>query len=176
MSYTPHKIELTVVQRRELLEQALPIMTKMYEGLCHMMNNPLTRMIIRRRAGREAFLSLRNHVVPSLGYRLQDMKEGRGDTLTRGAPSIIIFHANKDADGRKEDVWIALTYGLLAAQAIGLGAAAIGLVPPVIQLSKELRAIFEIPAQNEILASMIVGYPQYRFKGIHREMAGVNWL
>jgi hypothetical protein len=105
------------------------------------------------------------------------MKAGQGDTLTRGAPSMLVFHAHREAEGRTADGWIALTYGLLAAHALGLGAAAIGLVPPAIERSPELRAIFEIPAENQVLASMIVGYPRYPFwKSIRPELANVNWI
>ena len=68
-------------------------------------------------------------------------------------------------------------YGLLAAHALGLGATAIGLVPPAIERSPRLREIFEIPPENQVLASMIVGYPRYRFRrGIRRELANVKWI
>lgn len=177
MSYPPHMVEVTVVQRRETIEQALPLMVKLYEDLGQWMNNPLIRFMIRRRAGREAFHSLRKHVLPSLEYRLPDMKAGKGDTITRGAPAMLLFHAHREADGRTADGWIALTYGLIAAHALGLGATAIGLVPPVIERSPELRAVFEIPVENQVLASMIVGYPKYRFRrGVRRELASVRWI
>ena len=61
--------------------------------------------------------------------------------------------------------------------ALGLGATAIGLIPPVVERSPELRAMFEIPPDDEVLASMIVSYPKHRMRrGIRRELAGVQWL
>lgn len=177
MGAPPHKVEVTVVQNRETIEQALPIIMKRYEDLRQWMNSPLTRFMIRRRTTPEAFNSLRDHVLPSMKYRLSDMKAGKVDTITRGAPAMLLFHACREAEGHTADVYIALTYGLLAAHALGLGATAIGLVPPVVERSPELRAMFQIPPDNEVLASMIVGYPKYHFKrGIRRELRKVRWL
>jgi nitroreductase len=177
MSFPPHKVHVTVAQSREVLERALPSICELYEDLGRRMDNPLARFVIRRKAGQEAFNSLRNHVLPSLAFRLPDMKAGQGDPITRGAPSMLVFHAWREAGGRTADGWIALTYGLLAAHALGLGATAIGLVPPAIERSPELRALFEIPPGNQVLAAMIVGFPRYHYqRGIRRELASVNWI
>lgn len=177
MSYTPSKVEVTVVQNRETIEQALPLMVKLYEDLQKRMSNPFIRFLIRRRVKPEVFNALRNHLLPSLKFRLPDMKAGKGDTITRGAPAMLLFHAHRESGSHTEDVFIALTYGLLAAHALGLGATAIGLVPPTIERVPDLRVTFQIPPDNEVLASMIVGYPKYQFKrGIRRELASVRWI
>jgi ferredoxin len=177
MSFPPHSVEVTVVQTRDTIERALPLIVKRYEDLARYINNPFIRAMIRRRAGPEAFNSLRNHVLPSLKYRLPDMKAGKVDTITRGAPALLLFHAHREAEGHRDDALIALTYGLLTAHALGLGATALSLVPPVVERSPELRAMFEIPAENRVLASMVVGYAKVRFgRGIRRELAGVHWV
>jgi hypothetical protein len=80
------------------------------------------------------------------------MRAGLGDAFTRGAPAPLLFHADRDADNHTEDVFIALTYGLLAAHALGLGATAIGLVSGAMERSPELRQLLRIPAQNEVVA------------------------
>ena len=60
---------------------------------------------------------------------------------------------------------------------LGLGATAIGLIPPAVERNKDLRKLFQIPKDNEILASMIVGCPKVTFKrGIKRELAKVRWI
>jgi ferredoxin len=177
MGYPPHKVEVTIVQKRKTIEQALPFMVDLYEKLGKWMKNPFIRFMIRRRAGRETFNTLRTHVLPSLAYRLPAMKAGTDDTITRGAPAMLLLHAQREAGNHTEDAMIDLTYGLLAAHALGLGATAIGLIPPVVERSPELRKLFKIPLENEVLAAMIVGYPKLRFrKGIRRELAGVTWL
>jgi len=177
MSFPPHKVQVTVIQQRETLEQALPLMVELYENLEGWLKNPVISFMIRRRAGREKFSTLKNHVLPTLPYRLPETKVGIRDTITRGAPAMLLLHAHHEAIGRTADGYIALTYGLLAAEALGLGATAISLVPPVVERSPELRRMFEIPAENTVLACMVLGYPKLRFKrGIRRELAGVNWI
>jgi nitroreductase/Pyruvate/2-oxoacid:ferredoxin oxidoreductase delta subunit len=152
MGVPPHKVEVTVVQDRKTIEQALPVMVAMYENLSGWIKNPLMRAVIRRRAGQSGYQSLVGHVLPGMRYRLSDMRAGLGDAFTRGAPALLLFHADRDADNHTEDVFIALTYGLLAAHALGLGATAIGLVSAAVERSPELRQLLRIPAQNEVVA------------------------
>jgi hypothetical protein len=46
-----------------------------------------------------------------------------------------------------------------------------------VERNKNLRKIFQIPKDNEVLASMIMGYPQVTFeRGIKRELAKVRWV
>jgi nitroreductase len=177
MGFPPHTVQVTVVQQRETIEQALPLIVKRYEDLGRLLRNPIARFMIRRRTTPERFNVLENHVLPSMAYRLPDMRAGGPDTITRGAPVLLLFHAHREAEGHTGDAWIALTYGLLAAHALGLGATALSLVPPVVERTPGLRALFQIPQENKVVASMVVGYPQVRFKrGIRRELADVHWM
>lgn len=177
MGLPPHKVEVTVVQSRETIEQALPIMVETLEKLARWMRNPFMRLAIRRHTTPEAFNSLQNHVLPAMAYRLPAMKAGEWDTITRGAPAMILFHAHREAESHVADAWIALTYGLLAAHALGLGATAINLVPPIVDRVPALRALFHIPLTHEVVASMVLGYPAIHFgKQIRRDLAGVHWL
>lgn len=177
MGFPPHKVEVTVVQSRDTIEKALPVIVRTYEGLGKVMGNPIARFMIRCRTSRQTLRSLRDHVLPTLAYRLPDMRAGKVDSITRGAPAMLLFHVDREAEGGRDDALIALTYGLLAAHALGLGATALSLVPPVVDRTPELRALFQIPAQNQVLSSMVVGYPRVRFRrGIRRELAGVHWV
>ncbi|MBP1775758.1 MAG: nitroreductase family protein, partial [candidate division NC10 bacterium] len=99
------------------------------------------------------------------------------DIFTRGAPALLLFHARRDSENHTEDIQVALTYGLLAAHSLGLGASAIGLIPPAVERNKDLRRLFQIPGENEVLGSMIVGYPKIPFKrGIQRKLAEITWI
>lgn len=90
---------------------------------------------------------------------------------------MFLLHADRESGYHTPDTFIALTYGLLAAHALGLGATAISLVAGAIERVPDLRQMFQIPPENEVLASMIVGYPKYRFKrGIRRDLANVTWI
>ncbi|MGE5405264.1 MAG: nitroreductase family protein, partial [Candidatus Saccharibacteria bacterium] len=81
------------------------------------------------------------------------------------------------AESHTTDATIAMTYGLLAAHSLGLGASAIDLVPAPINRVKELRQMLNIPEDHEVVACMILGYPRYKYqRAIKRKLAGISWV
>ena len=83
-------------------------------------------------AGPDKFHVLQSHLIPLMIDRLPDLKAGREDTILRRAPALILFHANRKAENYAADIYIALTYGFLAAHSLGLGASAMDLIPPAV--------------------------------------------
>jgi ferredoxin len=175
--FPPIKTELTVIQNPDMMKKSLPLMIDLYEYLLKAMKNPVVRQVIQKSVGREKFITLKNHVVPLLIDRMPDLKSGREDTILRRAPAMILFHADRDCENFKQDIYIALTYGFLAAQSLGLGASAMDLIPPAVDKSKALRELFQIPENNEVVGAIIMGFPKHRFqRGIKRDLKSVTWL
>ncbi len=105
------------------------------------------------------------------------MKAGTEDAITRNAQAMLLFHANKQSDNYDTDIYIALAYALLKAHALGLGATAIDLIPPAIERTPVLKQIFKIPKENEVVASMILGYPKFKYKrAIQRQLKSITWI
>ena len=89
----------------------------------------------------------------------------------------MIFHAGKGAEEHTNNSLIYATYSILAAHSLGLGATMIGIVPAAINKVKEVREIFQIPAENEAIISVIIGYPKYEYKRtIKRKIQNINWI
>ncbi len=175
--FPPIKTEIVVVQDTAIIRKALPYMIEVYDFLVKAMNHPIMRFFIRQRVGKETFKTIRNHVVPLMKSRLPELKMGVEDTITRHAPAMIIFHANRDEENYVADIYIALSYGFLAAHALGLGGSAMDIIPPTIERNRELRKMFLIPEKNRVVASMIVGYPKHHYKrGIKRDLKSVKWI
>jgi nitroreductase len=175
--FTPIKTEVVVVQDTKVIRQALPEMIKVYDNLLYALNQPVSRFIIHRKIGDAKFKVLVQHVVPLMKSRLPELKQGTEDTITRYAPAMIVFHAHRDAENYETDINIAMTYGFLAAHALGLGGTAIDLIPPAIQHSPVLRKLFSIPDNNVVVASLILVYPKYRYpRGIERSLKSVTWI
>jgi nitroreductase/NAD-dependent dihydropyrimidine dehydrogenase PreA subunit len=175
--FPPIKTEVVVVQDTAVIRQALPHMIDLYDLLLRAMQHPIKRLFVRHSAGAETFHTLETHLVPLLITRLPELKQGTEDTLTRGAPAMIVFHAHRAAENYKADAYIALTYGFLAAHALGLGGSAMDIIPPAIEKSRELRKLFLIPETNQVVAAMILGYPKYRYqRGIKRSLKSVQWI
>jgi NAD-dependent dihydropyrimidine dehydrogenase PreA subunit/nitroreductase len=176
-SFPPLKTELTIINNPELIKKAFPLIVNFYSYLLNALKSPIKRHFIKKDAGRETFQTLQNHLVPLLTKRLPAMIEGTEDTITRKAPAMILFHADKNSDNYRTDINIAITYGMLAAHALGLGGTVIDLVPPAVNRVKELRTMFSIPENNEVVASLILGYPKYKYrKAIKRELKSVTWV
>jgi nitroreductase/ferredoxin len=177
MGFPPHKVEVTVAQNRAIIKKALPHLMKLYGDLNKWMKNPLVRFLMKKKMKPETFKTIQNHILPAMEKGLPEMKEKGTDIFTRGAPALLLFHAPRDSENHTEDVQVALTYGLLAAHSLGLGATAIGLIPPAVERNQELRKLFQVPKDNEVLASMIVGYPKVTFqRGIRRGLPKVTWV
>jgi nitroreductase/NAD-dependent dihydropyrimidine dehydrogenase PreA subunit len=175
-SFPPHKIALVVVQDPALIKRALPLMVDLYDRLVRAMHNPIARLVVRRSAGAEKYKLLVRHVVPLMERRLPDLKAGVEDTITRHAPAMILFHANRNSENYRTDIAIGMAFGMLAAHALGLGATAIDLVPPAVERSPALRELFGIPESDEVAGCVILGFPRYRYqRGIRRPLARVAW-
>lgn len=176
-SFPPLKIEIVVVQDKQLINKSLPYMINMYDSLLKGLKSPLVKFIIKRKAGPEKFQMIQNHIVPMFTIKLPFMKNGTEDAITRNAQAMILFHAEKQSDNHKADIFIALGYGLLRAHSLGLGATAIDLIPPAIERTPYLKQLFQIPKENEVVASMILGYPKHKYKrAIHRQLKSITWI
>lgn len=120
---------------------------------------------------------MREHLIPLLKSRLPELKKGTEDTITRYAPAMILFLADKHDEDISKDISIAATYGMLATHSLGLGGSIMDLIPPAIDKNKELRKLFCIPDNGQVVTFIIIGYPKYKYqRGIKRELKSVTWL
>ena len=159
---SPEKMEISIINSRETIESALPLISDFYYGLEKMIENPLKSKFLRILVGKEGFRTIKNHLYPIAkggNYNLENW-----DGITRGAPAIITIHAAKDAEAHTNNGVIYATYIMLAAHAIGLGATMIECVVPAINRNKKLKQIFQIPDDNEAVMSVIIGHPKYKYR------------
>ena len=120
---------------------------------------------------------MQQHLIPLLTSRLPELKNGTEDTLTRHAPAMILFLADKKEEDIRQDISIAATYGMLAVHSLGLGGSIMDIIPPAIERDIELRKLFCIPDNHEIVTSLIIGYPKYKYlRGIKRDIKSVKWF
>ncbi len=171
----PEKMHITVVNDRKKIETILPGIEQFLDNIVKWVENPIASFMIKRKKGIETFNTIKNHLYPIA--KTGNYKLKYGDRITRGAPAILIFHAETDAEEHTNNGLIYATYTVMAAQSLGLGATIIGLVPPAINKVKSVREKFGIPAGHEAVISVIVGYPKYKYKRtIKREQYQVKWI
>ena len=175
--FPPIKYGLIVVQDRQLIRKSLPYMIEFYDFLVHAMRNPIMRFFIKKEVGQSRFRTIREHLIPLLKMRLPNLKNGTEDTIVRNAPAMILFLADSTMEDISADIYVAATFGILAAHALGLGASIMDIIPPAINKKKELRKMFNLTQNQEVIASIILGYPKYRFqRGIRRQVRNVRWM
>mgnify|MGYP001823975740 CR=1 FL=1 len=158
----PEKMEISIINNRETIESALPLISDFLNGLKKMIENPIASGVLKILAGKEEFQTVRNHIYPIAKGGIYSLDNGDG--ITRGAPTLITIHAPKDAEAHTNNGVIYATYMMLAAHAIGLGATMVECIITPINRNKKLKQIFQIPENNEAVMSLVVGYPKYHYK------------
>jgi nitroreductase len=175
--FPPIKHEIIVVQDPNIMKKALPYMVDFYEKLYTAFRNPVKKAFIKREAGKNKFKQMESHLIPMLKVRLPGLKNGTEDTITRSAPSMILFLAEKNGEDIISDIYVAATYCILAAHSIGLGGSIMNIIPPVINRKEELRVMFDIPDGSEVIASVIIGFPKYKYRRcIIRNLKSIKYV
>jgi nitroreductase/NAD-dependent dihydropyrimidine dehydrogenase PreA subunit len=182
VSFAPHgdaemHVEVTVINDRKKIMQALPVMSHFFDKLAKWLKNPFMRSLIKKRKGKHTLNTLLNHLLPRIEKGIYRQIDFNYDGITRGAHTLLLFHAHKEAEEHIEDAHIYVTYAMLAAQAMGLGTTIIGLVPAAMNKTPDLMEMFSIPKGHEIVVSLILGYPKYKYyRAVKRQLKRVNWI
>jgi nitroreductase len=171
----PEKVQITVINNRKRIEESLPYIAEFMDDVVSMIENPIASFFTKRIAGKETFNTVKNHLYPI--SKLGNYKLEYGDRISRGAPALIIFHAEKGAEAHTNNSLIYSTYAMLAAHSLGLGATMIEIISAAINRVKEVRNLFQIPEENEAVMSVIVGYPKYKYRrAVRRAMQEIDWI
>ncbi|MHA2040043.1 MAG: nitroreductase family protein [Promethearchaeota archaeon] len=93
---------------------------------------------------------------PPYSQNLKKLQEHGIDAIFYNAPHVMIIHSNNSLDSINST--IALTYGMLSAQTLGLGSCWIGLANRVLELNKEVRENIA-GVYGTVWGVIIIGYP-----------------
>ncbi len=182
ISQAPHRdknqhVEISVINSREKIMEALPLICKFYDKMEKWLKNNFTYLILKLLIPKDQFNTLNNFILPHINKGLYRSFSYEYDCITRGAHTLLIFHAPISSEEHKEDGLIFTTYAMISAHFLGFGSTIIGLIPPAINKIYKLKEIFCIPKENEAISSIIIGYPKYEFKrGIKRDLKKIYWV
>ena len=176
MGYPPHTTEVVVIDQREELDYLLEQLVEHYDSMTRAFSSPIGRAIVRLNAGAENFGMLKHHVIDTARFANELYRSDSVDRYMYGAPVLMMFHGSRWGMSYEENAHLVCHHAMLAAVALGLGTTIIGMIPPVVDRSKELRERYGIPKDHRVLTSLILGYPRYKYrKGIRRELAGLQF-
>lgn len=97
---------------------------------------------------------------PRYSENLKKAKEFGYDAIFYNAPHVMIIHSTNPNDSM--NATIALTYGMLSAQSLGLGTCWIGLAHGVLASSEEIREKIA-GISGRVWGVIIIGYPAQKF-------------
>jgi len=171
----PNKVEITVVNDRSRIEEMLPLAEKFLDDIVGWVESPIVSRIIKHKKGVETFNTIKNHLYPMA--KLENYKLKYGDRITRGAPALMVFHADEGAEEHTNNSLIYATYAMLAIHSLGLGGSMNGIMPAAINKVKEIKKLFGIPDKHEAIISIMFGYPKYKYeKVVIRRKKSINWI
>ncbi|MCW8985443.1 MAG: nitroreductase family protein [Thermoanaerobaculales bacterium] len=176
MGFPPHSTEVIVIDERAELDFLREQLVEDYTKTLKAFSSPIGRAMVRLAAGAENFHSLKHHIL-AVASHANDVYRGHGDdNYMRGAPVLMMFHGNRWAMSYEENAHLVCHHSMLAALSLGLGTTIIGLIPPVVDRSKVLRKRYDIPKDNKVCTSLVLGYPKYRYRrSIRRSLAGIRY-
>jgi len=171
----PEKMHITVVNSRKVIESSLPHIEKFLKSIPGWVDSRFFSFMIKKKKGKETFNTLKTHLAPIA--RIGNYNLEYGDRISRGAPALMIFHAEQHAEEHTNNSLIYATMAMLAAQSCGMGSSMIGIIPAAINKVKEVREIFKIPENHDAVMSVIVGYPKIKYrKSVARNRYTLNWV
>ena len=98
------------------------------------------------------------------------------DVFLRGAPVVIVAHAEKDNYMAPTTCTIALTYLELAATSFGLGCCWAGYFNAAATSFPPMMEALSLPGEHQSFGAMMVGYPKFEYHRLPlRKPPGVTW-
>jgi len=98
------------------------------------------------------------------------------DRICRGAPHIILAHADRNWGFGAEDCSLAFSLLDLYATSIGLGTCWAGYFYNAVNACKPLSEALELPTGHRAFGAMMVGYPKFTYRRIPlRNRSRVTW-
>jgi ferredoxin len=160
MGIPPWDVGCVIVSGRERVRELAGHIVRGYEGLLRIFR-PWVLAVMRPLMGRARNEQYRHLIRPLAESYVRAHRLGK-DHLFWDAPAVMVFHRSPYAD--EADATIACTYAMLAAESLGLGSTIIGGAAPVLRRNVELCRKLGVPAGNEPILTLILGYPAAGFK------------
>jgi len=98
------------------------------------------------------------------------------NSITQGAPCLLVASAPGEYANGLVDLSIALSYFELMAGVNGLGTCWIGLITRALAISADLKALIGLPDNHTHFYAMVLGYPKFKYYRLpERKPAKIIW-
>ncbi len=99
------------------------------------------------------------------------------ERVCRGAPHVIVAHADKNWGFGPEDTALALSYLELYAPVLGMGSCWAGYFYSAVNAHPPLFEALKLPAKHKAFGAVMVGHPKFRYQRlVSRKPPKVSWV
>ena len=94
-----------------------------------------------------------------------ELKKTNDSQICHHAPAVMLFHGEVSKTGMAEaDANIWATYTSIYANTLGLGTCFNGFIVKAMGRKSKLNTLFNVPANHQVYASLLIGYPKLKYK------------
>lgn len=152
-------IEVTHVKSKEFVQKLNDkVAIKLIKTLV-LITSPAVRAVLKIMAPRVNTSTLNSYKKSFIAKHIPD-----SSLVCHHAPSVLLFHAPVSKFGMAAaDAYIWATYTTIYAQTLGLGTCFNGFIVKGMERSKTMRKEFGIPANHQVYAALLMGYPKVKY-------------
>lgn len=173
MGIPPWEVGITAFNGRDKVAELARDTADSYAGFLKFFDNGLMRQLSRLFMKKPVWQQFQSFILP-LGRMLVEGRKNGKDYVLYDAPAALLFHVSPYADGT--DAFIACTYAMIAAEALGLGSCMIGCSAPMIGRRKDLLKKYGVPEGHAPKIVLILGHHQnLHRKAIRRSFHSVRY-
>lgn len=173
MGIPPWEVGITVFHGRDKVSELARDTADAYAGFLRFFDNGAMKQLSRLFMKKAVWQQFQSFILP-LGRILVDGRQNGRDYVLYNAPAALLFHVSPYADGA--DAFIACTYAMAAAEALGLGTCMIGCSAPMIGRRKDLLKKYGVPEGHAPKIVLILGHHQrVHRKAIRRPFQSVRY-
>ncbi|NQU54416.1 MAG: nitroreductase family protein [Bacteroidetes bacterium] len=152
-------VQITVVQTAENVQKLNDQTTNSLIKTLKLVTNPAIRPIVKILAP-----SLKVDSLKKYKDQFIERQESNTSQVCHHAPVVMLFHGPASKLGMaKTDADIWATYTSIYANTMGLGTCFIGFIVKAMENNKTMRKDFNIPAGNQVYATLTLGYPKNKY-------------
>ncbi|MDA3892943.1 MAG: nitroreductase family protein [Salinivirgaceae bacterium] len=164
-------IEITIVKSKEIIQR---LNDQTANGLIKMLRfitSPILKPILKAFVPKFNITGLDNYKKKFISRQIPESSQ-----VCHHAPLVMLFHAPVTKFGMASaDSYIWATYTSIFAQTLGLGTCFNGFIVKAMERSKVMRKEFSIPANHQVYAALLIGYPKVKYiNEVGREKPNMN--
>jgi nitroreductase/NAD-dependent dihydropyrimidine dehydrogenase PreA subunit len=153
-------IQITIVRSKEKVKLLNDLAAESLIRMFSLITSPAISLLIRIFAP-----SLNTKKLKRYKDSFIELKKTNDSLICHHAPAVLLFHGKASKTGMLEaDANIWATYTSIYANTMGLGTCFNGFIVKVMGKKSKLNTQFNVPANHQVYASLLIGYPKVKYQ------------